>query len=271
MIGLSFPNGGVSQALGTLAAYLCALADNAPAGLRGEILDVIAVGAGCKPVAVVGYHAAHTDRIAAIGEAARGHGLATMACTAWTTRGELDDVPAWFAETVADTRKRTHLLAISLLPDRMHALHGDRAATLAPFTETALLGYPTCCTGYHATWRAAVHRRVAEEIMAAAGGNERRARRMASANWAPTPRPGSAFAELLARPTAAGTSIIMCPECENVPMSAARRISATHAGLARRFGLALPEVDRTDHDPTARATSPIGPGSQDMARETTAR
>jgi hypothetical protein len=245
-------------ALHALAAALSAAVAGAPPEARREALDILAVAAGLKPAAVIGYGGGPSALLAAVEEVAARFGLVARRCTAWTTRGELDAVPAWFATAVVAARRRTRLLAVSLLPDRLHALNGHGAAPLAPFTESALLGYPTCCTADHAEWRAAMHRELAKGIMTAAGADEQRARRLAAAGWVPVPAPGSTLAALLRRAAADHTAIVMCPDCFAFPSSAARRISAAFAELARRYGLD-DDPDGTEGD--IRPVSPARTGA----------
>lgn len=191
-----------------------------------EMLDVRAVAAGLKPAAFLGFETP---------VAGPPPGMVGTWISAWVSRGELDDVPAWYAEAVRAEKALMRVLLVfpakAAIPSSAASLFDmdpsfRRDDELGVEAEAAMLGYPACCVADHAFWRAAVHRRSAELTLEAAGGDVARAARLAAAGWQPP------FNELEMREFAPHTSILMCPACAADPDSPARRLGRAYAALA---------------------------------------
>ncbi len=197
-------------------------------GLGSECLDILAIAAGWKPVAVVGYAEA-SSMLADVSSCVAEAGLETAVVTAWTTEGEFAGVPDWYRDCVVQHRARTTLLAIARDEDDLSPFIGDEPA-LAPELEASLLGYPACCTEHHRDWRRRFHRRAAAATVATANGDLTRAYRLASANWQP---PAAAMGDLLHAEVAPRTGIVMCPACASDDGSPAHMLDARYAALAR--------------------------------------
>ena len=198
----------------TAARLSAAGAGNEAAAQEG--LDLLAVLAGLKPAAVLGYARADQGWRDALAEEAGRAGLAVRPCTAWISAGEFDGAPGWYAEGVAELRAKAALIAVAPDETAFAALTDGPAPVLDAAAEAALLGYPACCVAGHADWRRALHLATAPILLAAAGGDTGRARRMAAADWVPTPRDAdeaARLAALLDRDVAPCTSILPCRAC----------------------------------------------------------
>jgi hypothetical protein len=206
-----------------------------------DSLDLVAVVAGAKPVALIGCGYPAGSWLDAVADLAIGQGLAVRrGGVPWAIAEEIDTLPDWYRKPMLASWGAADLLTIA------------RADLLQPFKSRApemvgavdggrLLGYPSCCVIDHHARRHFYHAFVIELIRSARDGEEEQAR-FAASELSPPLRDASdglRLAQALRATPVPFTSLDMCPECTaQWPHSPAGKMSATYQALAEASGLA---------------------------------
>jgi len=179
---------------------------------RDEI-DVAALHAGIKQVAIVDLDFAATD------------GLRVVDGAPWRIEADLRGLPVWYADAVREPAVRFVSRAEIPAP----------GSSLTMAREAALLSYPYCCVIAFHRRRRLFHLLNARAIARQADGDRESMMRLARADIVLAPR-GAREQRWLRLATwtsfAAGTSIAMCPDCDARDDSAARRVAQRYCALA---------------------------------------
>ncbi len=177
-------------------------------------LDVAALRAGRKQVAIVAPDFADTD------------GLQVIDGAPWRVADDERGLPSWYVvatQAVAPMR----YLSRSAIP--------TPGSTVTMAYEAALLGYPYCCVLAFHRRRRLYHLLNARAILRQAAGDEESMIRLASADVVIAPR-GLREQRWLQLATwtsfAPMTSIAMCPMCDATEASSARRVAQRYCTLA---------------------------------------
>lgn len=230
----------MSANLTEFARRLAAAVAVAPVPLRDAAvqdgLDVLAVAAGLKPMAVIGCGYDAPDLLIAVNDAAVLGGLIAQRGRPWTSAAAVG--VAWFAE--ARQRSANPVLYVTKREATGQATRlAGQYVDLA--TEAELLGYPACCVRQFNRQQKLLHLITIRMIARQAEHDETRMRRLVAAQVVPAPR-SATEARRLACATRAEfaphTSIAMCRICAADPGSPAHRISARFRALAVETGFA---------------------------------
>lgn len=210
--------------------------DGLPANLRAEgaqaALDVLAVAAGLKPLALLGIGDPDGVVANAVSGAAAQAGLSVTTMTPWRVGAGLRGLPSWYRDIVA-VRDGAPVIAAVSRPGGAPLPAGGSEISVGE--EAALLGYPECCVRDFHRKRRLFHIFSLRAISRQAGGDAKAMRRLAGAQIMLAPR-SAAERRALALATrtifAPATSLAMCRICENDVDSAAMRLSARYRALA---------------------------------------
>lgn len=204
-----------------------------------DLLDVLAVGAGLKPAAVIGFGYAVNDSVDKIIELAAALGMATSMSHPWQASCDAEELPSWYVDTLARFYGSTPIHIVTTTPASLNVLVKSKPPISAQ-QESVTLGYPICCvTKYHRR-RKAYHLLTLGMLARQVDGNEVRMRRLVKSGVAMTPKGESETSALLSATQtdfAAFTSIAMCDACATDSDSPARRISTQFRQLADQTGL----------------------------------
>ncbi len=212
----------------------------ARAAAAQDALDVLAVAAGIKPFAAVGWGFDSTAFRVAIAAAAARAGLAAFDGPPWI--GESGNSgQSWYDEALCEDLAATQLLFVG--PPRSEAaLRRLAGSRLGVSEEAGVLGYPLCCVKEFHRRQRLFHLITRRMIGRQAQGDETLKRRLARARAMLTPKTETEL-KLLLRATrmifAPFTSIAMCRACEADSGSAARILSARFEALSGDVAAAL--------------------------------
>lgn len=217
----------------TLQGPLWQAAERVPDDLRAEAaqdaLDVMAVAAGWKPVAIVGcgYHA--PAFVADVRRAADASGLETVEGPLWRETGEASGLPRWYGDSLAKIIGDVRVLFVA-----RQTLTGMPGRALTATEEAALLGYPDCCVSEYHRRRRLYHLVMVRAIRRQTEGDQERARRLAESQVILTPR-SERERRQLARATRSiflsFASFAICGTCEAEADSPARQLSERYRRL----------------------------------------
>jgi hypothetical protein len=200
-----------------------------------DVLDVLAVVAGWKPVAIVGCGYDGTGFVDRVAEAATGAGLATAMGAPWMEEGDLARLPAWYVEPLQEAVGAARILFVGR--DPVEGLPGRR---LKGVEMARFLAYPVCCVEDYHRRRRTFHRLAVDAIRRQAGDDSQRLIRLARGQFVPTPR-SDAEAKRLAAATrtviAPLTSVAVCRPCEAGGDTPAGRLSEQYRQLVRAHRL----------------------------------
>jgi hypothetical protein len=199
-----------------------------------DLLDVLAVGAGLKPAAVIGFGYAVNDSVDNIIALTATMGMATSMSHPWQAACDAEDLPSWYVDTLARFYGSTPIHIVTATPTSLNALVTSKPPISAQ-QESVTLGYPICCvTEYHRR-RKAYHLLTLGMLARQVDGNEVRMRRLVKSGVAMAPKGETETNALLSATQtdfATFTSIAMCDACATEPDSPARRISTQFRQLA---------------------------------------
>jgi hypothetical protein len=207
--------------------------------LAQDFLDVLAVDAGLKPTAVIGFGYPMNNALDRIITLAPMLGMATSMSHPWQASCDSEDLPSWYVETLARLYASTPIHIVSAIPASLNALMTD-GSPLSPEQESHSLAYPSCCVNEYHRRRHAYHLLTLDMLARQVNGDELRMRRLVQSGVAMAPKDETETTALLwATRTnfAPCTSIAMCGACAADSDSPARRISAQFRRLADRAGL----------------------------------
>jgi hypothetical protein len=197
---------------------------------RGEAaqdaLDLLAVAAGLRAMAVFGLSGEPAARVRSLSAIARDAGLTVSRGHGWLVEEELRGIDPWFVDALAAQRLAIQAVFIGAAapPARL-----DAAA------EAAMLGYPACCVLAHAGRRNQLHHYRARRIASLTEDDAMR-RRLAGAGVefsARDAREQRLLAEAVDVKLVPFTAIVACNVCARQPRSPARQFSARMRELAR--------------------------------------
>lgn len=231
--------GRISTAYRRLAGVAGALGGALDARAAGQdMLDVLAVLDGLKPVLLAGRGAGDERWTAGLLGVAQSFGLAVVEGAYWNARPPTD-APGWYADHVAGEMaagRAWYVTASDQTADELRALcAAGRSPDVA--TEARLLGYPECCVAAHYNRAEAWHRLTLAVLARRAGGDEAAMRALLAEGTAIEPETAEEEA-LHAMATGFApcpfTSWNVCPACAADADSVSARLSARYRALAER-------------------------------------
>jgi hypothetical protein len=155
-----------------------------------EMLDLLAVLDGLKPVFLHGRGLDDPAWIAGVVEIARGLGLRIIQGPCWNPLPPDETFPRWYVECIAAEIAPHRPFYICKAPVIVREVEEICAAGGRPTIEqeAALLGYPECCVAAHHAQMAAYHRYVIARIEEMAAGDVAQARTLYGAEIDLAPR-----------------------------------------------------------------------------------
>ncbi len=219
-----------------LTASLKRTVDGLPASLRAEgaqeALDVLAVAAGIKPLALLGVGDADGSVASALLDAARKAGLNVTDTSPWRVAEGWRGLPSWYRD-LAELQEGASPVCVVSRPVGASVPAGGSEISVGE--EAAALGYPKCCVRDFHRKRRLFHIYSLRAVSRQAGGDAEAMRRLARAQTMLAPRSAverRALALATRTVFAPATSLAMCRVCENATDSAAMRLSARYRALA---------------------------------------
>lgn len=200
---------------------------------RQDSLDLLALFAGLKSVALIGCGYETGAWLAAIADLAAGEGFAVRrGGMPWLVREEFAGLPEWYREPVRQAWEAADLLTVSW-PEEA-ARFAAAPILITGEEEAELLGYPACCVRDHHARRRIYHELMIELIAARCDSLEAR-RRFVESETMP-PLRGEADRRRLQQAVGgealALAGFVPCPCCE-------RQGSESAAGLLERARVEL--------------------------------
>lgn len=155
-----------------------------------EMLDLLAVLGGLKPVFLHGRGLADPAWIGGVVEVARGLGLRIVQGPCWNPLPPGETFPDWYVECVEAELEPHQPLYICKAPVVAREVETICAAGGRPTVEreAALLGYPECCVVEHHGRMTAYHRYISTRIEAIAEGDQSRMRALYDSDVGLDPR-----------------------------------------------------------------------------------
>jgi hypothetical protein len=209
------------------------------ADLRAEAaqdaLDVLAVAAGWKPVAIVGCGFEAPDFLADVRKAARAAGLETSEGSLWRETGEARGLPSWYTDSLAAIFAEVGVLFVS-----KRSLDDVPGRLLTAAQEAELLGYPACCVVEYHRRRRLYHLLAIRAIRRQAAGDVTQMRRLADSQVMLTPRSPRERRQLARALRAVFlpyASVAICEICQAEEGSPARKLSERYRRLIAEAGL----------------------------------
>lgn len=205
-----------------------------------EMLDVLALLAGLKPVYLLGRGFEDQGWAAGVAAFAEAEGLIVVDGPYWRGASDLEGFPSWYIAAsereFAGFRAR-YICRTRAFADEVRAVNAAGRPSTA--TEAQLLGFPECCVrahrgrerAYHEYWYSTARRRTSDDeaaILALLAADE--ALEPATAEDAAKFRIATDFV------SAPFTSVNTCDSCAGSAPSPAMRLSARYAELARVIG-----------------------------------
>jgi hypothetical protein len=219
----------------SLYAAVGAVAGDLRSDAAQDALDVLAVAAGWKPVAIVGCGYDASGFVEAVRAAARPVGLEVAEGRLWREIGEARGLPPWYADSLAAMITGVRVLFVG-----SQSLQDIPGRHLTPLEEAALLGYPTCCVVEYHRRRRLYHLLAIRAIRRQAGWDVERMRQLANSQVMLTPRSQRErrqFARAMRSVFLPYASVAICEICEAEPNSPARKLSERYGGLIAEAGL----------------------------------
>jgi hypothetical protein len=219
----------------SLSAAVCAVAGDLRSDVAQDALDVLAVAAGWKPVAIVGCGYDASGFGEAVRAAARPAGLEVAEGKLWREIGEARGLPPWYADSLAAMIAGVRVLFVG-----NQSLQDIPGCLLTATEEAALLGYPTCCVVEYHRRRRLYHLLAIRAIRRQAEGDVERMRQLADSQVMLTPRSQRErrqFARALRGIFLPYASVAICEICETEPNSPARKLGERYRGLIAEAGL----------------------------------
>lgn len=204
-----------------------------------DLLDVLAVEAGLKPAAIIGFGYPIDDAVDKIIAQTEARGMATGLSHPWRATCDAEDLPSWYADTLARLYASTPIHIVAATPAIQDALV-KRNPPLSAQQESTILGYPICCvTEYHRR-RHTYHVLTLGMLARQVDGNEDRMKRLVQSGVQMSPKGETETTALLQATRtvfAPCTSISMCDACSVDTNSPAMRLSTRFRVLAKESGL----------------------------------
>jgi len=214
-----------------------------------EMLDLLAVLDGLKPVFLHGRGLVDAPWMTGVVDLARSLGLRVIQGPCWNPLPPGESFPAWYAECVGAEFDRHHPFYICKAPSvaREVAAVNDAGGHPTIGQEARLLGYPECCVAAHHARAGIYHRYVIERMERLAGGDEARARALYGRDIDLSPESDADEAAL-----AVALDIVPCPfgswnacvSCVDEEESPSIVLSDEYEGLAEAIDPALAELLR---------------------------
>ena len=206
-----------------------------------DSLDLLALAAFMKTVALIGcgYHTG--GWLPAVAELAAGRGLAVRrGGVPWLVREEFAGLPEWYAGPVRDAWRSADMLTVCR-PQAVTRFGGE-AIMVGCEEEAELLGYPACCVTDHHTRRRIYHDLMIDLIAARCEATPER-RRLAESEAMPSLRDDAdrcRLEEALRGEALAFAGFVPCPVCQALgPRGPAGQIDLAMRELAHDSGLPL--------------------------------
>ncbi|MSO89943.1 MAG: hypothetical protein EXQ89_08285 [Rhodospirillaceae bacterium] len=229
-----------SPLAGDFAAAIEVAPPEARAAAAQDALDVLAVAAGIKPFAAVGWGIESAAFRVAIAAAARRAGLAAFDGPPWIGESGISG-RRWYDQALREDAAATRILLVGS-PGSEAALRRLAGSRLGAGEEAGVLGYPQCCVKEFHRRQRLFHLITRRMIGRQAQGDETLLGRLTRARVMLAPKTETEL-KLLLRATrmvfAPFTSIAMCRACEADSGSAARLISARFESLPGDVAAAL--------------------------------
>ncbi len=195
---------------------------------RQDGLDLLALAAGLKPVALFGRGGAVEPWRAL----ARKFALPMIETMPWEPACPADLLPRWYVDATAQRRARQKITVVARDHDAL-----ARAAALAAqgrvgaTAEAELLGYPPCCVAAHHALALAHERQIADLVARSNPGDETRWSRLVATGATPYVAPPAIT-------PSRWTSVNLCAACAGDDGSPARALERSYRALA--LGLDYP-------------------------------
>ena len=204
-----------------------------------DSLDLLALAAGSKRVALIGCGYEAGAWLASIADLARTEGFAVRrGGMPWLLPEEFAGLPAWYQEPVRDGWASAEML--TLCRPEEAARFAGATALVTPAEEAGLLAYPPCCVQDHHQRRRLYHDLMVELVAARCDCEEGR-RRFVQSEAMPPLRDDAdrrRLTEALSRAALPYAGFVPCPACEEAgPQSAAAEIDVAMRALADANGL----------------------------------
>lgn len=204
---------------------------------RQDALDLLAVGAGWKPVAVLGRFIDDPAWLAGAEAVARRLGLTAWTGACWHPAPAPDALPDWYLAATAARDDALYVWRDAAIGARVQALCGHGRVTIAD--EAALLFYPRCCVAQHHAQTLALEQLIVALITRLVGDDRARGTRLVASGALPTPRTSDDWQRWEAAHAIApepGTPVNRCTACGADPHGPAARLGARYRDLARLVG-----------------------------------
>jgi len=207
--------------------------------LPQEMLDVLAMLAGLKPVYLLGRGFDDRAWIEGVLAIAKFQGLHIVAGPKWmpASRG-LDFLPEWFrtlvAETQTDKASVYYICRTRTISEELKAIVSDGQITIEQ--EARLLCYPECCVSEHYQRGQLVDALLYKLVSRAAKNDEAKMRELILNDVSigiETEEERSLYAQMTNMHAAPFTSFHMCSDCSSGKSNAANLISAKFEAIAR--------------------------------------
>lgn len=206
-----------------------------------DSLDLLAIAACLKSVALIGCGYRTGDWLPAVAELAGGGGLAVRrGGMPWLVREEFAGLPDWYAGPVRAAWRSADMLTVCR-PDAAMRF-GDEPIMVDGEEEAELLAYPPCCVTDHHARRRIYHELMIDLIAARCESTEER-RRFAQSEAMPSLRDEAdrrRLQEALRGEALAFAGFVPCPVCEALgPRGPAGQIDLAMRALAHESGFPL--------------------------------
>ena len=207
------------------------------AALAQEMLDLLAVLAGLKPVFLLGRGLDDPRWVDGVLSRARAARLHPIEGPFWDATPFGDAVPAWYAENTLATLAGMRAWYVCRAPAAERAIRRvcDEGGRPTIAEEAALLGYPECCVAGHYRRALAYHRAILSVLGRRVGGDEARIQsllRESDRIEPETEAEKAAFARAAAVVPAPFGSWNMCDACIASAGSPSGRLSIRYRALA---------------------------------------
>jgi hypothetical protein len=198
-----------------------------------EILDLLAVRAGIKPVALLGRGFDDRQWIEGAVAIARKAGLHIVEGPAWNTGPENEALPDWFREHMKAGGAIDGLIYVCRTEANAEAVKKS-FEMLTVDEEARLLGYPSCCVRAHYERDAQLNSAFYKLVERCANGDVVEMKRILTEDVtvvAESAEERAAFEEATKLVPAEFTSFHMCDACAADPESPANRLSRKYKEL----------------------------------------
>jgi hypothetical protein len=202
-----------------------------------EMLDILAMVAGIKPVSLLGRGFNDARWVEGARAIACASGLHVIPGPEWSAQPPNEGLPDWYGSVraLADSLANTvfYICKAKALAEEVAECCDSNRITIEQ--EARLLGYPPCCVQDHYRRQKLFNRAFALMLERTAGGDSAEMQRIVreDVQMSPqTPEEIAALREAVGFVFAPFTSFTMCDSCINDRTSLARRISGHYRALA---------------------------------------